>query len=168
MNFEWYRTSQGKTTLYIDCTYIIVVSLQCELFNVLCYSHNREKTQAALKFFPADATNQGRSSLGKKSKMPPLLVQRCNGTTAGLGYLEVLELSMHILLLGQLASVRTATTNGGEGYNSHTDFNPNTISHQYSSNPTSSRQKQKQNPNRNVVCINLLPLSTSILYLYLK
>jgi hypothetical protein len=40
--------SQGKTTLYIDCAYIIVVSLQCELFNVLCYSHNRKKTQAAL------------------------------------------------------------------------------------------------------------------------
>jgi hypothetical protein len=33
VNFEWYRTLQGKTTLYIDCTYIIVVSLQCELFN---------------------------------------------------------------------------------------------------------------------------------------
>ncbi len=35
-----------------------------------------------------------------KQIRPPLLVQRCNGTTAGLGYLEVLELSMQILLLG--------------------------------------------------------------------
>jgi hypothetical protein len=46
--------------------------------------------------------------------MPPLLVQRCNGTTAGLGYLEVLELSMQILLLGQLASVRTVNSRTGE------------------------------------------------------
>jgi hypothetical protein len=28
----------------------------------------------------------------------PLLVQRCNCTSAGLGYLEVMELSMEILL----------------------------------------------------------------------
>jgi hypothetical protein len=34
-------------------------------------------------------------------------IQQCNGTTAGLGYLEVLSLSMEILLIGQLASVRT-------------------------------------------------------------
>jgi hypothetical protein len=34
-----------------------------------------------------------------------LMVQRCSGTTAGLGYLELLELPMQILL--QLASVRT-------------------------------------------------------------
>ncbi len=44
---------------------------------------------------------------------PHPLVQRCNGTTAGLGYLEVLELSMKILLLGQLASVRTMSTPNG-------------------------------------------------------
>jgi hypothetical protein len=43
----------------------------------------------------------------------PLLVQRCNGTTAGLGYLEVLELSMQILLLGQLASVRSVNSQRG-------------------------------------------------------
>jgi hypothetical protein len=35
------------------------------------------------------------------------------GTTAGLGYLEVLELSMQILLLGQLASVRTVDSQWG-------------------------------------------------------
>jgi hypothetical protein len=40
-------------------------------------------------------------------------VQRCNGTIAGLGYLEVLELSMQILLLGQLASVRTVNSQWG-------------------------------------------------------
>ena len=44
---------------------------------------------------------------------PSLLVQRCNGTTAGMGYLEVLELSMQILLLGQLASVRTVNSQWG-------------------------------------------------------
>ena len=43
--------------------------------------------------------------------MAPLLVQRCNGTTAGLGYLEVE--SMQILLLGQLASVRTVNSQWG-------------------------------------------------------
>jgi hypothetical protein len=41
------------------------------------------------------------------------VAQRCNGTTAGLGYLEVLELSMQILLLGQLASVRTVNFQWG-------------------------------------------------------
>jgi hypothetical protein len=45
------------------------------------------------------------------SLQPPLLVQRCNGTTAGLGYLEVE--SMQILLLGQLASVRTVNSQWG-------------------------------------------------------
>jgi hypothetical protein len=44
---------------------------------------------------------------------PPLLVQRCNGTSAGLGYLEVLDLSMQILLLGQLASFRTVNSQWG-------------------------------------------------------
>jgi hypothetical protein len=59
---------------------------------------------------------------------PPLLVQRCNGTTAGLGSLEVLEFSMQILLLGQLAIVSAlSTSNGGEGYNSSPDLNPITI-----------------------------------------
>ncbi len=43
----------------------------------------------------------------------PLLVQRCNGISAGMGYLEVLELSMQILLLGQLASVRTVNSQWG-------------------------------------------------------
>jgi hypothetical protein len=59
--------------------------------------------------------------------LPPLLEQRCNGTTAGLGYLKVLKLSMQILLLEQLASVRTVNFQWGEGYNSSTDLNPNTI-----------------------------------------
>jgi hypothetical protein len=56
--------------------------------------------------------------------------------------------------------------NGGEGYNSSTDFNPNTISHQYSSNPTSSRQNHKKNPNRNVVCINLPFINLHTVSLY--
>ncbi len=38
---------------------------------------------------------------------------RLNGTTAGLGYLEVLELSMQILLLGQLASFLTVSSQWG-------------------------------------------------------
>ncbi len=40
---------------------------------------------------------------------------------------KFLELSTKSLLLGQLASVLSAlsTPNGGEGYNSSTDFNPN-------------------------------------------
>jgi hypothetical protein len=46
-------------------------------------------------------------------KVSPLLVQRCNGTTAGPGYLEVLELSRQFLLLGQLASVRTVNCQSG-------------------------------------------------------
>ncbi len=51
------------------------------------------------------------------------MVQRCNSTTAGLCYLELLELSKQILLLGQLARVSAlSTTNGGVGYNSFTDL----------------------------------------------
>jgi hypothetical protein len=37
----------------------------------------------------------------------------CKGTTAKLGYLEVLELFMEFLLLGQLASVRTVNSQWG-------------------------------------------------------
>ncbi len=58
---------------------------------------------------------------------PPLWVQRCNGTTAGLGYLEVLELSMQILLLGQLASVQTVNSQWGKRYNLPAYLKPNTI-----------------------------------------
>ncbi len=60
--------------------------------------------------------------------LPPLLVQRCNGITAGLGYLEVLELPVQILLLGQLASVRTVNSLWGRRYNSTTDLSPITNS----------------------------------------
>jgi hypothetical protein len=54
------------------------------------------------------------------------MVQRCNGTTVGLGYLKVLELSMEILLLGQLASVRTFNSQWGEkhGRRNFNDTNP--------------------------------------------
>jgi hypothetical protein len=58
----------------------------------------------------------GMASIGTAASIgtqPPLLVQRCNGTTARLGYLEVLELSMQILLLGQLAGVRTVNSQWG-------------------------------------------------------
>jgi hypothetical protein len=54
------------------------------------------------------------------------LVQRCNGTTAGLGYLEVLELSMQPSMGSWLVSA-LSTLNEGEGYDSSTDLNPNTI-----------------------------------------
>jgi hypothetical protein len=37
----------------------------------------------------------------------------CDGTTVGLGYLEVSELSMQILLVGQLASVGTVNSQWG-------------------------------------------------------
>jgi hypothetical protein len=102
--------------------------------------------------------------------LPPLLVQRCNGTTARLGYLEVLELSMQILLLGQLASVRTVNTNWGRGYNSSTDSNPNTISSiqlQYiqAASPHLA-DKTTSNPNRNVVCLNLLHINLHTVPLY--
>jgi hypothetical protein len=36
--------------------------------------------------------------------------ERCNNTNAGLGYLELLEMSKQILLLEQLASVRTVNS----------------------------------------------------------
>jgi hypothetical protein len=57
----------------------------------------------------------------------PLLVQRCNGTTAWLGYLEVLELSMKILLLGQLASVCTVNSQWGRRIQYLYWLKPNTI-----------------------------------------
>jgi hypothetical protein len=37
----------------------------------------------------------------------------CKGTTAGLGYLEVLELFMELLLFGQLDSVRNVNSQWG-------------------------------------------------------
>jgi hypothetical protein len=58
---------------------------------------------------------------------PPLLVQRCNGTTAGLGYLEVNVIcpckSPH-RAIGRLSSVRTVDPHWGEWHNSSADFNP--------------------------------------------
>jgi hypothetical protein len=51
------------------------------------------------------------------------LVQRYNGTAAGLGYLEVLELSKQILLVSALS-----IPNGEEGYNPSSDLNPITNS----------------------------------------
>ena len=39
--------------------------------------------------------------------IPPLLVQRCNGTTAGLGHLEVVGMPMHKFLLRQWICDRT-------------------------------------------------------------
>jgi hypothetical protein len=44
--------------------------------------------------------------------------------TAGLGYLEVKELSKQIFSLGSVASIRTVNSIGGEGYNYSTDFKP--------------------------------------------
>ncbi len=41
---------------------------------------------------------------------PPLLVQRCNGTTAGLGYLEVVWIVCANLPLGRLASVASVAS----------------------------------------------------------
>jgi hypothetical protein len=45
-----------------------------------------------------------------QSFQPPLLVQRCNGTTAGLGYLEVNVIHIPIWLL---FSVRTVDPHWG-------------------------------------------------------
>jgi hypothetical protein len=57
-----------------------------------------------------------------------LLVQRCKGITAGLGYLEVYVIcpckSPH-LPIGRLTSVRTVDLHWGEWLNSSADFNPN-------------------------------------------
>jgi hypothetical protein len=59
--------------------------------------------------------------------LPPLLVQRCNGSTAGLGYLEVNVIcDVHANLpIGRLLSVRTVDSHWGEWHNSSADFNPN-------------------------------------------
>jgi hypothetical protein len=80
----------------------------------------------------------------------------CDGTTMPLWVIwKVLELSMQILLLGQLAK---STPNRGEIYNSSADLNPNTISSiQYSSNASKLQAhvepiKPKTNPKRNIVC----------------
>jgi hypothetical protein len=92
--------------------------------------------------------------------------KRCNGT-AGLGYLE---LSMQILLLGQLAIVSALSTpNGGEGYNSSTGLNHNHINTapmQPSFKTTSSQQNHKQTATE-ILYVSTFSSSTSILYLYL-
>ncbi len=51
---------------------------------------------------------------------PTVFVQRCNGSTVGLGYLEV---SVDCLLGG--SHVRTVNTDWGEWRNSSADFNLN-------------------------------------------
>jgi hypothetical protein len=53
---------------------------------------------------------------------PPPLVQRCKGTTVGLGYLEV---NVICLCNGWLTSVPTVDPHWGEWQNSSADFNPN-------------------------------------------
>ncbi len=75
-----------------------------------------------------------------------------------MGYLEVLELSKQILLLGQLDSVRTVNSQWEEAYNSSTDLiKPyykliSSVPVYPSYKTTSSRQKPQANPKRNVVC----------------
>ncbi len=56
-----------------------------------------------------------------------LLIQRCKGTTDGLGYLEVLNCPCKFFSLGSWLVSALSTPNGGEGYNSSTNLNPNTI-----------------------------------------
>ncbi len=52
--------------------------------------------------------------------MPPLLVQRCNGTTAGLGYLEV-----NVICPCKSPHWAIVDPHWGESHNSYADFNPN-------------------------------------------
>jgi hypothetical protein len=71
------------------------------------YLFRRWNTTIKIVFDPIPKLSQGstpvRLSIGKW----------CNGTTAGLGYLEVLELSLQILLLGRLASVSNVSSQWG-------------------------------------------------------
>ncbi len=83
---------------------------------------------------------------------PLLLVQRCNGATAGLGYLEVLELwrPCKFLSLGSWLVSALSNPNRGEGYNSSTAINPDTITsiqlQCIQASRPSSRQNHKQTP----------------------
>jgi hypothetical protein len=56
---------------------------------------------------------------------PPQLVQRCNGITAGLGYLEVNLIFHSNTPIGQLIGVRIVDPHWGERLKSSTAFNPN-------------------------------------------
>ncbi len=68
-----------------------------------------------------------KSNLPLLVQMPPLLVQRCNGTTAGLGYLEVNLIcpckSPNWAV--RLSGVRTVDPHWGEWHNSSADCIPN-------------------------------------------
>ncbi len=93
------------------------------------------------------------------------MVQRCNGNTAGLGYLEALELSMQILLLGHLASVRTANSQWGRRIQFLYERKPlikniiNTAPMHPSCKPTfGSQNHKKANPNRYIVLYLLINL----------
>jgi hypothetical protein len=102
--------------------------------------------------------------------LPPPLVQRCNGSTAGLGYLEVLKLFMQILLLGRWAIVsELSTPNGGEGYNSSTDLNPNTFTslqlHCIQGSRPQLADKTTSKPQTEILYVSIFSSSTSILYL---
>jgi hypothetical protein len=92
-------------------------------------------------------------------------------TTAELDYLEVLELSMQILLLGQLASVRTVNFQRGRGYNSSTDLYPNTITSIQlqciqAASPHLANKTTSKPLNRNIVCINLLLINLHTVRIY--
>ncbi len=60
---------------------------------------------------------------------PPLLVQRCNDTTAGLSYLEVNVIcpckSPHWAVNYRVSALRTVDPHWGEWHNFSADFNPN-------------------------------------------
>jgi hypothetical protein len=62
------------------------------------------------------------SEIHAKAKERPLLVKRCNGTTAGLGNLK--------------ESVDSSVSIGGNGTNSSADFNSSTQTRQYGSAQT--------------------------------
>ncbi len=91
-------------------------------------------------------------------ELPPLLVQRCTGTTAGLGYLEVYGIcpckSPHWTVD---KNVRNVDIHWEEWLNSSADFNPNhkhvKAASKEASLQTTSRPHHHATPKQNYHCI---------------
>jgi hypothetical protein len=135
-------SSKGITNLHVPSDVIIDASMPCvvrdggamwnkddKLEEVKCIIPDRSyagiyQVYRHLYWYRAASIGTVAASIGT---LPLLLVQRGNGTTAGLGYLEVNVICPGNFPIGRLTSVRTVDLHWGEWLNSSADLTPTTI-----------------------------------------
>ncbi len=148
-------------TIILFTLIIATVGTNCCHFRFYVLKHIRQRSSLSISKY-------------ENGNKPPLLEQRSNGsygTTAGLGYSEVLELSKQILLFGQLASVRTVNSQRGRRIQLLYCTDLNTITNSSiqlqciqarSLHPADKTTRKPQAKCCTLICSS----STSILYLY--